>query len=134
MTGDDSESDREPWLTLAYCEECSWAFQEHDYQEVRVDETDSRLDVAARRMAMHSNAAGHAVRYGSPESDEQDDDETEEWSEMPDYVEFIGRGVNEYQCQRCMGTWSGNDREKAATHDCSNHQSRRTESTHEEEA
>lgn len=38
--------------------------------------------------------------------------------EMPEYVEYIGRGVNEYECQRCGGVWSGMNRDDAATHDC----------------
>lgn len=46
------------------------------------------------------------------------DDHDERIPETPDYVQFIGRGVNEYECQRCGRGWSGYQHEEAATHDC----------------
>lgn len=38
--------------------------------------------------------------------------------EMPEYVEGIGRGVNEYECQRCGRGWSMRHHDEAATHEC----------------
>ena len=46
------------------------------------------------------------------------DDFDERPVEMPDYIQYIGRGVNEYECQRCGKGWSGMDYEEAANHDC----------------
>lgn len=75
MTGGDPASGggREPWTVLAECDGCSWDYQEHDYLEKRMDETDSRLAVASRQSALHSQITGHAVRYLGTGSDREGD-------------------------------------------------------------
>lgn len=40
------------------------------------------------------------------------------YPEMPEYVEGVGWGVDEWQCQRCPGMWPARQRDDTATHDC----------------
>jgi hypothetical protein len=57
---------------------------------------------------------GYGAKHGAFEEHRVDSSS----SELPEYVEYIGRGVNEYECQRCERVWSGMNHEQAANHDC----------------
>lgn len=58
---------------------------------------------------------GYGAAHGVFEEHRTDRDED---IEMPEYVHAIGRGVNEYECQRCGMGWPGSDPKRAAEHEC----------------
>lgn len=58
---DNKDDDGTDFEVLAECLDCQWKFHNKTYQNIRHDETDSKLDVSSRQAFLHSQATGHSV-------------------------------------------------------------------------
>jgi hypothetical protein len=54
---------------LASCTECRWKFPEHKLEEVRLDDTKSKLEVAGKHALDHSKYSGHHVTAGEADDE-----------------------------------------------------------------